>query len=141
MTPPPLTAPVRFDRTKLQHPDREVLQFVAKRKPSRHAHSESRTALRHAIGIAFPVMPVDDEGQATGEEFLAVVSDISTGGIALVHSCSIEGEFFIVELEMKGFGPLQLLVEITRREPVLRFFMIAGRFVGRVDEAKTDAGA
>lgn len=153
MNPTQLIAPVRFDRKKLQRPDREVLQLVAKmkmkmkakakakRKPSRHARSENRTALRHAIGAAFPVMPADDAGQATGEEFLAVVSDISTSGIALLHSCPIEDGFFIVELEMEGFGPVQLLVEIMREERVQRFFMIAGRFVGRADEAKTDAGA
>lgn len=132
MDQPKMPERIRFDRKKLKPPNRDILRYIAKSRRHAGKDKQRRSVARHTIGMPCPVMLLDAAGDPSGDEFMGVVNNLSTGGIALLHTERVEAEFFIVELDVRGLQPVLLMVEVLRGLWVQQFFEVAGRFVDRV---------
>jgi hypothetical protein len=125
------TKGIAFDRESLEAPPPEVADYairsscIGDESPS----AEKRTARRFPFTVAVPVMPVDSSLRPVGEPFMAMTRNISTGGIALIHTRPITARHLVVELTNAAGERLQLWVRVLRCRPLGPFCDIAGEFV------------
>ena len=122
-----------FDRSMLSDPPAAMLAFVQQMKIDDDPKwVQQRTSVRHALHIPVPVQPMDEDYRFVGEPFLALSSDVSTGGIFLVHTRAVAEPFLAVELSPTEGQKTHLVLEMLRCQPLLRFYEIAGRFGARI---------
>jgi c-di-GMP-binding flagellar brake protein YcgR len=124
---------IEFDDSTLQPPSEDLIQY----SQGFDAGSDigyQREAKRVAITRNVPVIPVDSSVKPTGEPFVAVTRNLSTGGLAIMHTETVKDNFIVVELSSKEGSRLQVLVEVlrcTRRG--VSFHEISGRIIRKLD--------
>jgi hypothetical protein len=63
---------------------------------------------------------------------MATTRNVSTGGIALIHTRPVTAKHLVVELTTTAGERLQVLVRVLRRRPLGPFCDIAGQFVTKL---------
>lgn len=98
------------------------------------ASGHRRFALRYAVAVAAAVRPVDAEGRPTGPPFEAIVADLSTTGLRLLHHRFVQAEYLAVRLPPDQTGVAKtVVVWIVRAVAVGRYYEFAGPLVARCE--------
>ncbi len=97
-----------------------------------YAGPDRRAEVRHPIALRVVVTPLDVHLLSTGASFTATSRNISSRGIALVHTHAIAGPFLAVELTDIDGRRLQAAFEVLRCQSLTPYFEIAGKFVTKV---------
>jgi hypothetical protein len=123
---------IDFERDSLTHPPAEIADYVTRLVAVDRKGVEKRSAHRFPLATAVPVMPIDDRLRPVGRPFMALTRNISTCGIALVHTRPVTTKYLVVELTSAADERLQVLLEVLRCRPLGPYCDIAGEFVAKV---------
>jgi hypothetical protein len=123
---------VSFDRSRLVQPPQAIAEFLHRLKDESRGREDRRQAARCWMVTHVAAVPVDKEFRPVGEPFMAVTRNISTRGLALVHTRAVESELVVVELTTGSGSAIQLVMRVARCRPMGRFYEVAGPFVVRI---------
>lgn len=110
---------------------RFVLGLVADSVRTEQA-DERRQRDRFRMVTSVPAIAVDEECRPIGEPFMLMTRDISTTGIALVHTEPIDAKRVVVEMTGAAGECIQIAIEILRSRRVGDFYEIGGRYVAKL---------
>ncbi len=80
------------------------------------------------------VVPLDRQMRPTGAPFIGQTQDISTGGLAFVHTAPISTDYCLVTIDTDEICKTRLLMKVVRRRRSKKAYEFAGPFVARVGE-------
>ncbi len=123
---------VQFDRGSLMLPPKAVVDFLLKLDQADDCATERRESERRTAVMEVAVVPVDFELRQCGESFLAISKDLSSTGMAIIHTRAIHSGSVVVEILNRDESTLQLLAYVVRCDAVHRFYEIGLRFVTRL---------
>lgn len=123
-----------FDPENLLRPPEAIAKFVQRmvRNAQYYDGPEQRLERRYAVNLPVTAVPVDRSLQKSGEVFVALTRDISSGGIAMYHTRDVAEKFLALELIAPSGDKLRVLLEVLRCRPAGLFYEIAGRFVSKL---------
>ena len=91
---------------------------------------ELRRHPRRPVMMSIPVMELDDELFPLGDEFTVISRNLSSSGIAIVHTHPLEGKLAVL-IELPELGHVQLLLEVVRCKKVGQLYETGGAFFDR----------
>jgi hypothetical protein len=98
-----------------------------------------RSAERFNVAATIVARPVDADGSPTGEAFEAVVSDLSRGGLRLLHSRYLPTTHLAVRMPVdRAVTVSTLIMLVTRVIAVGCHYEYAGPFVARCEPGHED---
>jgi len=109
----------------------EIAAFVKRMTSDAHFYmgTEKRTEARYAISIAVNAFPINHSYEQTGQEFVAVTRDISTRGLALLHTQAVTTKWLAIEAISPQNERIRTVIEVLRCRAIGPLFEIAGKFV------------
>jgi c-di-GMP-binding flagellar brake protein YcgR len=123
---------VQFNRDELVLPPKAVAEFLRNLDRNEEPTHERRESERQTAVLEVAVVPVDFELRQCGESFLALSKDISSTGMAIIHTRALASGSVVVELLNRDNSTMQLLAYVVRCVPIRRFYEIGLRFVTRL---------
>jgi hypothetical protein len=111
--------------------EEEVNDFIT-RLQQHGAKFTRRRELRQTVALLVEATPLDDASRPTGKTFQAVTRDISTSGISLLHTQSVDAPYLSISLKDTENQRLDAVVEVLRCNPIGPLFDIGGRFVAKI---------
>jgi hypothetical protein len=113
----------------------ELVSFVKRqiRNAELRVGPERRSDRRHAIVAPVLAQPVDQDLNAVGDPFALVTRDISSKGIGLVHSKSIDQGLLTLQMRLAD-EDVKLVAEILWCKPLGPFYYAGGRFVSKLSD-------
>jgi hypothetical protein len=124
-------AQIDFNRDGLVHPPEAIATFVA-HLTNQKAATERRASNRHRLAAPVAAVPVDDDFRPVGQPFMATTRDVSTSGLALIHTRAVDAQYLAVELPAVAGKTMQVVMQVLRCRPLGRFYEIAGPFIVRL---------
>lgn len=91
---------------------------------------ELRRHPRKPLMMSIPAMQLDYDLFPVGEEFTVLSRNLSSSGIAIVHTRPLLGKLAVL-LELPDLGHVQLLLKIVRSKPVGTLYEMGGEFFDR----------
>lgn len=91
---------------------------------------ELRRHPRRPMMMTVPAMELDDDLFPLGEDFTVITRNLSSSGIAIVHTRPLERKLAVL-IELPKLGYVQLLLEIVRCKSVGPLFEMGGAFFER----------
>ncbi len=91
---------------------------------------ELRRHPRRPLMMSIPAMKLDEDLFPVGEDFTVLSRNLSSSGIAIVHTRPLEGKLAIL-VELPEIGHVQLLLEIVRSKKVGPLYEMGGAFFDR----------
>ncbi|MDA1052408.1 MAG: PilZ domain-containing protein [Planctomycetota bacterium] len=91
---------------------------------------ELRRHPRRPVMMCVPAVELDDELFPAGEDFTVISRNLSSSGIAIVHTHPLEGKLAVL-IELPEIGHVQLLVNIVRCKKVGQLYEMGGAFFDR----------
>jgi hypothetical protein len=92
--------------------------------------ADKRADPRCPVCIPIEVIPYNDQGQRTGEPFLAATTDVSAGGIAFLHTAAFVDRFAALRFpQARRHAGQRIVVEVVHCSEVGPFWQIGGRFM------------
>ena len=107
--------------------------------PSSYQGQEQRCEPRHSTALRAVVVPLNEQGEASGQPFVCLTNNISASGLSLLHTSAVSEPLLEVELDDPGLGQLRGTLEVLRCRAVGDCFEIAGRFLRSDRSAKRNA--
>ena len=108
----------------------QSLSHVLPMASSPHTGPERRSEPRFTVATEVAVQPLNGSLRAEGGAFPAVTRNISMGGIALLVKQLLRSPFAAVDFTSdNGLDATQLLVKVSRCEPIGEYYDIGGSFV------------
>lgn len=130
-----LLAPLRFDRSQLAPPPNVTADFIAERVHLDYRGPERRAHIRRPLAAPVAVVPLDACFFPTDRPFLGMACNISTGGIALVHTRSTTAPHLALELTIDEGREIRAVIRVVRCRAIGLFYEIAGPFLVRIAPA------
>jgi len=118
----------------LIHPPAAVARFVARMVSEPNDGLERRQSVRHRLGVPASVIPVDETFRRIALIFVAIVQDVSAGGVCLIHTRPVNAERLVIELPSQDGAKMQMAVEVLRCRPKSHFYEIGGKFITRMSD-------
>lgn len=130
-----------FDVEGLEPVPAEMLAYVrlANAAASSQAFgAERRRAPRHPIVATIPAVPVDERDVPTRDPFLVVSRNLSTRGIALVHTARLDDAWLAIEMSGGHGEKIQIVVQVVRCEVLGHYFEHGCQFLRRLGPRDAD---
>lgn len=121
------------DQLRLLTSSDELLAFVRDLPERSEPGAERRKTVRIPVNIKVICVPLNGDEEATGDPFVAVSRDISTGGLALVYWRRIPTRLLSVWLPSSDGETLQLVVRIVHCRGLGKFIEHCCQIVKRVE--------
>lgn len=120
-----------IDYDKLEHPPEALVGAVHCLLECSNLFEglEKRTSRRFRLPVAVPTQPLNEQWCPSGEPVMMVISNISSGGMALLHTDAVKMKYLAVELPGTDDQRLQVVVEVTRRRAIRPFFEYGGKIL------------
>lgn len=100
---------------------------------------QQRSSERFNVAATVVVRPVDADGLPTGDAFEAVVSDLSRGGLRLLHSRYLPATHLAVRMPIDHAGTVSTLIMLVARVIAVGcHYEYAGPFVARCEPGHED---
>ena len=80
--------------------------------------------------MSVPAIELDEDLYPVGEDFTVISRNLSSSGIAFVHTHPLEGKFAIL-IELPELGQVQLLLDIVRYKKIGPMYEMGGAFFDR----------
>jgi hypothetical protein len=125
-------ATIFFDRTRLVQPPQAIAALLEQMKAEGQGLGDRRQAARRWMVTHVAAVAVNANYDPVGEPFMAVTRNISTRGLALIHTRTVESGMLVVELLAHAVPAIQLIMRVARCRALGRFYEIAGPFVVRL---------
>ncbi len=115
----------------------EIFDFVQRTidrngQDDTYAGLEKRSEKRCYVSLPVTATPTNEKLQPVGDSFYAVTRDISSQGITMFNTRTVDSSFLVLEL-MDPDGPkLKAVMEVLRCRPIGRFYEITGEFVTKM---------
>jgi hypothetical protein len=103
-------------------------QFVGEIVGSRDLDDERRVEKRKPVVLEVIAVPLDEQRQPIGEPFLALTRNISSGGIAILHTEKVSAPYLLLRIETPRHQAIQTVVQVVRTRSFYQFTEISGRF-------------
>jgi hypothetical protein len=84
---------------------------------------------RHATLMPVIVVPLSETGRSLTSEFVAVVHDLSSRGISMLHSSEIEHKYLFLRFPEARVKTEGVALEVLRRRKIGPLWEIAGNFI------------
>ncbi len=97
--------------------------------PSSYRDTEKRCEPRHSMALRAVVVPLNGQGEASGQAFVCLTNNISASGLSLLHTSAVSELLLEVTLDNVSGDPLHGTLEVLRCRAVAECFEIAGRFM------------
>ena len=125
--------PLPFNRRKLPPPPNVTAEFIADRV-NREIDEEAERRVHQRRAIAAPVVaiPLDRFLIPEGEPFMGMAHNISSAGIALIHTRSVAAPYLALELTLDSTNEMRVVIQVLRCQAVGLFYEIAGTFLVRI---------
>lgn len=124
--------PFIIDRASIPEVTPELVEYAESCNRADARSVEKRNTSRHSVIMCVPTIPFDDRMRQADPPFMAVIRNISTGGVCLLHSQSVRTPFLGIELSAPGGDLKQVLARICRCRPRNGFYEIGTEFVTRM---------
>lgn len=113
---------------------RESRQVTPHRGPSRRR--EQRRIVKTPISIC-PVVSLGRRAKYVGQTTaIGLALDLSSRGVGIAYDCPVRSRFVVIEFDLYGVGPLQMLTELRwARKRGEHDYLAGGLFAGVVTEA------
>jgi hypothetical protein len=108
----------------------EFVSDLAKNQES-YTGQERRQSKRVSKALAVVATLVDSHYSPIGERFLTMVSNLSTHGLALIHTREINDSLVAFELPPGDKTKVQVVMRVVRCRAVGRYYEIGGEYVCR----------
>lgn len=96
-----------------------------------------RSAERVKVAVVAAARPVNAEGRPIGEPFEAVLADLSTGGVRLLHSRFLPNKHLAVRLPPDHSGGVRTVVmSVARATAAGPYYQSAGPLVARCESPR-----
>jgi hypothetical protein len=89
---------------------------------------------RHATLMPVNVVPVSETGQSLATAFVAVVHDLSSRGISMLHTSEIEHTYLFLRFPDARVKTEGVVLEVLRRRKIGPLWEIAGKFVTEIPQ-------
>jgi hypothetical protein len=106
--------------------------FIAERVNSDFPGPDRRADERRPIAAPVAVQPLDAYFLPRGRPFMGTAHNISTGGIALVHTRSTSAPHLALELTLADSREIRAVIRVVRCRAIGLFYEIAGPFIVRI---------
>ncbi len=103
---------------------------AAKTLRAKELQRELRRHPRQPLMMSIPAMKLDEDLFPVGEDFTVLSRNLSSSGIALVHTRPLEGKLAVL-IELPEIGHVQLLLRIVRSKQVGPMYEMGGQFFDR----------
>lgn len=114
----------------LQHPPEVVVSFVRELMDGhQRVVSDRRFHPRNVIELPAVVQPLDFDFQPAGQLFIATTKDVSTGGVALIHTDQVTAPYLQIEFATQEAKAMSLLAKVIHCTPYGQHFHVGARFV------------
>lgn len=91
---------------------------------------ELRRHPRRPLMMSIPAIELDEDLFPVGDGFSVLTRNLSSSGIAIVHTSPLEGKLAVL-IELPEIGHIQLLLEIVRSKQVGPMYEMGGAFFDR----------
>jgi len=124
---------IPFEQARMAEPPLDLQLFAEQlaaneeRDPTGKRESE-----RFQMTAWVPAVLIDEQLQPTGDPFLVMTRNISTSGIAIVHTQPIEDGRIAVELTGASGERIQLALQIIRCRALDKFYEMGCRYLRRL---------
>ncbi|MEX2120752.1 MAG: hypothetical protein WD847_14270 [Pirellulales bacterium] len=125
---------VSFDALRMRHPRQAIRDYIEQLIPTVDPTMDRRAARRFVTTFPAVAVALNENFEPEGNPFVALVHNISTHGLAMVHIRPVAAKYVGVELRLPRGQNVQVIIEITRCELIGLDYEIAGRFVHAPDE-------
>lgn len=124
---------LEFDRDQLVHPPSAIARFLHHLVDKTPVGCERRRTSRYPIVIPVVAQPFSSSFCSTDPSFMALTRDLSSTGLALVHTRAVGAELLAVELAGGKNNRMQLVMRVLRCRPFHHLYEIAGDFLVRLE--------
>ena len=128
---------ISFDGQALLPPTPEMSAFVAawdRAESNIDSDDERRAVRRFPMTMPIPAVEIDADFQPVGIPFTVFTRDISTRGIALVHSHALDAKRLAIELTGAAGEKIQVVLDVLRSTAIHGFYEIGCRYVCRLGQ-------
>ncbi len=105
-------------------------RYAARALRPKELQRELRRHPRRPLMMSIPAMKLDEDLFPVGEDFTVLSRNLSSSGIALVHTRPLEGKLAVL-IELPEIGHVQLLLRIVRSKQVGPMYEMGGQFFDR----------
>lgn len=123
---------IEFEPLQGQGADESVREFALGVQRRNETLTEKRQGDRHDILSNVLAVPVDDQFRPIGPAELVLSRNISTSGIALIHTKAVTEKYLALEFDLPLEEKLQVVMEVLRCRPFGPYLEIGGRFVTKM---------
>ena len=112
-----------------------IYSFVQRLMKAYHAlyHEDRRLTTRQQISVPVRVCPVNENGDAVGEPYLAVTRDISSGGVGFFTVVKPETKFVSIQMESPEGETLDVMGAVRHSIEWGSFHFVGVRFLANWD--------
>jgi hypothetical protein len=122
---------MEFNRQDLGYSPIAIADFLSRLIDDAVSH-ERRQTHRYLLCVPAVAQPLDERFCPTGPAFAALVRDVSTSGIALVHTRFVHAKLLAVELSAGKDERMQFVIQVLRCQTFHYLYEIAGKFLVRL---------
>jgi hypothetical protein len=98
----------------------------------RYSGPETRKQKRFPCPAQVTIVPLGEDFRIAAQPARIMTSNLSGGGVAMVHSRSIKQPFLAIDFAASGIDLLPAIVQVTRVRQLAGAYEIAGKFISRI---------
>jgi len=115
----------------------EIFDFVQRTidrigEEDTYAGLEKRSEKRCYVSLPVTATPTNQKLQPVGNSFNAITRDISSQGITMFSTRTVDSSCLVLELRDPDGPKLKAVMEVLRCRPIGRFYEITGEFVTKM---------
>jgi hypothetical protein len=124
---------IAFDQARLAEPPLDLQTFAERLSElEEHDPTGKRESQRFQMTTLVPAVLIDEQLEPLGEPFMVMTRNISTSGIALVHTAPINHGRVAIELTGASGERIQLALQILRCRELDKFYEMGCRYLRRL---------
>jgi hypothetical protein len=124
---------IAFEQARLAEPPLDLQTFAVQLAAyDEQDPTGKRASERFQMATLVPAIRIDEQLEPVGEPFLVMTRNISTSGIALVHTQPIKEGRIAIELTGASGERIQLALQILRCRELDRFYELGCRYLRRL---------
>jgi len=124
---------IAFEQARMAEPPLDLQLFAEQLSQSEENDpTGKRESERFQMATWVPAVLIDEQLEPSGDPFLVMTRNISTSGIALVHTQPIQEGRIAIELTGASGERIQLALQILRCRELDRFYELGCRYLRRL---------